>query len=194
SQESTIQKNEIELRSDFDGTMIEKESIPLEVLAYFFWKPKNKFSFALEIIKEYEIYKKTGNIEKVYSLFRGCPVEILENITPKLYLNDRWIKLVERLGLQEMALVSRNIKSFITKFVREQSLPVKIGSIIANSPEIENGVYTGRVIPRVSNANLANLVKKGIYICGEDEKRILERAGLHPKKVKEKGLFIYEKR
>jgi hypothetical protein len=188
------QKNEIENRSDFDGTMIEKESIPLEVLAYLSWKPQNKFSFALEIFKEYEAYKRTEDIEKVYSLFKGCPIEILENITPKIYLNDKWIKLVERLGLQEMTVVSRNIESVIAKFVREQSLPVKIKSIIANNPEIENGVYTGRIIPKVNNVNLAGLVKKGIYICGEEEKRILEKAGLYPKKVKEKGLFIYEKR
>ena len=191
--EKVFQKKKEKVLTDFDKTMIIEESI-LKCIKACFSESPNQLKFARELIRNYREYKKNSDIQEVYKLFGGCPVNVLEQITTSLHINDEWYNLIERLGLKEITIVSRNIESLISKYVREQSLPVRVESIIANNPEIENGVYTGRVISKVNNANLASLVKGEIYICGEEEKRILEKAGLYPKSVKEKGLFIYEKR
>jgi hypothetical protein len=179
--------------TDFDKTMIVEDSI-LKCLKVCLSESSDRFKFARELIRGYRAYRKNLDIQEVYKLFIGSSTNVLEQVTASLHINDEWMKLTERLGLPEMTILSRNMGEFIAKYVREQFLPVRVESIVANYPEVDRGHYTGRIIPIVSNENLARLVKEDIYICGEDEKRILEKADLHPKSVKEKGLFIYEKR
>ncbi|MEK6913670.1 MAG: hypothetical protein AABW47_03290 [Nanoarchaeota archaeon] len=179
--------------SDFDKTIIIEDSI-LKCIKVCFSESPNQLKFVGELVRNYRAYQKSSDVQEVYKLFGGCPVNVLEQVTTSLHINDEWMKLVERLGLLECTILSRNIREFITKYIKEQYLPIEIESIVANYPEIYRGFYTGRIIPTVSNENLARLVKEDMYICGEEEKRILEKSGLSAKSVKERGLFIYEKR
>ena len=62
--------------------------------------------------------------------------------------------------------------------------------VAANKPEVEGGIYTGDAQIFVNNNNLETIVESKEYICGRNEKKILESTEYYPSFSK-KGLFIF---
>ena len=185
---------DVDVLTDFDGTMIKEQSQYLEVLAYFFFRNQKHIQFAKEVIKEYVDYKRNSNVQGFYSLFRGCPVEILDKIVKRLYQDEAWNGLVENLKPKKIGVISRNNKRIISEYLKQLNYPsTKINLVAANNPEIKDGVYTGEAQIIIDNNNLAEFIGKREYICREEEKRIVEKSGIDCKRFKG-GLYICKRR
>ena len=181
---------EVDVLTDFDGTMIKEQSQYIEILAYFFFRNQKHIRFAKEVAKEYVDYKRNSNIQGFYSLFRGCPVEILDKIVKRLYQDGAWNELVEKLKPKKIGVVSRNNNRIISEYIQQLNYPLtKVNLVAANNPEIKNGVYTGEAQIVIDNNNLAEFIGKKEYICREEEKRIVEKSGIDCKRLKG-GLYI----
>lgn len=181
---------EVDILTDFDGTMIKEESTLLQAYSYFF-NSKNKLHFMKDIFEDYRNYKKSGDVSFFYALFKGCPVNIIDNVVNKCHQSRNWNKLIEKLRPQKIGIVSRNRQGFIIKYL-DNFNRAEINITAANKPEIENGIYTGKVEIIVNNNNLIDFVKEKDYICGKDEIKILEKFGIYPKKT-DTGLYICSK-
>jgi hypothetical protein len=185
---------DVDILTDFDGTMIKEESQYVEVLAYFFSKHNNRLEFAKEMFNMYKNYKKNGEVCNFYSLLKGCSVEVLDRITGWISQNEKWNKLIEFLKPQKIGIVSRNNKKIISKYLDELNYQsAEISLVAANNPEINEDFYTGKVEIIVNNKNLIDFIGKKEYICDVEEKDILEKLGAYPKKIKG-GLYICEGR
>jgi hypothetical protein len=183
-----------DILTDFDGTMIREESQYLEILAYFLFRGHSHIKFVKEVAKEYLDYKRTKNVSGFYSLFKGCPVEVLDKVARKLSQNEEWDELIEKEKPEKIGVLSRNNWRIISEYLNRLNYPSgKINIAAANIPEIENGIYTGKSKISVNNANLASLIGKKEYICREEEKRIVEKSGINCKRLKG-GLYICKKR
>ena len=147
---------DVDVLTDFDGTMIKEQSQYLEILAYFFFRNQKHIRFAKEVAKEYVDYKRNSNIKGFYSLFRGCPVEILDKIIKRLYQDEAWNELVEKLKPKKIGVISRNNNRIISEYIQQLNYPLtKVNLVAANNPEIKNGVYTGEAQIVIDNNNLA---------------------------------------
>lgn len=181
---------DVDVLTDFDGTMIKEQSQYLEVLAYFFFRNQKHIRFAKEVAKEYVDYKKNSNIRGFYSLFKGCPVETLDKIVKRLDQDEAWNELVEKLKPKKIGVISRNNNRIISEYIQQLNYPSsRISITAANIPEIKNGVYTGEAEIIIDNNNLADFIGKREYICREEEKRIVEKSGIDCKRLKG-GLYI----
>ncbi len=184
---------EVDILTDFDGTMIKEESEYLAILAYFF-RNSHRVKFLKDVAKEYVDYKKTKNVERYFSLFEGCPIETIDNLVRHLHQNEEWNEAIQKLGIREVGIVSRNNQRIISRYLEGLNLSyVETSLVAANNPESRNGVYTGRAKINVSNENLANIIGKKEYLCREEEKRIIEKSGIDCKRLKG-GLYICKKR
>ena len=184
---------EVDLLTDFDGTMIREESEYMEILAYFLRNPHHA-RFLKEVAKEYVDYKKTKEVAGFFSLFRGCPIEVLDSLVGKIHQNEEWNEAVEKLGTENIGVLSRNNERIISKYIEQLNLPyTKVILAAANRPEIREGVYTGGAQIIVNNQTLASCIGEKEYICGEEEKRIIEREDMDCKKLKGR-LYICKKR
>lgn len=182
-----------DILTDFDGTMIKEESEYMEILAYFL-KNSHHATFLKDVIKEYIDYKKTQDVSQFYSLFKGCPVEILDNIVKHVHQDEEWNELIEKIGVKKVGIISRNNGRVISKYLDRLNFPyAEINLVAANNPEIKDGIYTGKVEMIVDNKNLADFIGKKEYICKAEEKRIIEKSGIDCKRLKG-GLYICKKR
>jgi phosphoserine phosphatase len=181
----------VDLLTDLDGTMIREESQYMEVLALMFQNYQRPFSFTKELIKGYKDYKKNDDLNGFYSLFKNCPVEVLDEITKGFTLNPKWDKSIQELKPNNIGVVSRNSTRIISKYLEQLNYPISnIGLTAANIPEIKNGIYTGNVEIVVNNRNLADFINKKPYICGKEEKRIVEKSeGIQSERLKS-GLYL----
>jgi hypothetical protein len=190
---SNIQK--VDFLTDFDRCMIKEESPYKQVFAYFLYLHGfTRMNFLKESIKKYKDYKESGNVSIFYSLFAGCPVEVLDKTVEKYNQNKKWNSLVENL---KIGIVSRNSSRIISKYLNLNSEKFKeqnseINIVAANKPEIEDNVCTGNVELIVNNSDLVDYVKEKDYICGDDEKKILDDSGIHSMKLGN-GLYICSK-
>lgn len=194
---SEILKNKIcsvDILTDFDEVMIKEQSMYMQLHAYFsFLSLRGKCNFSGKLIKAYKNYKRTRDVSCVYSLFAGCPVEIIEEIVPRIKQNSRWSNLIQKLNVKRVGIISRNSVRIISKylnFAKESFRDIDLRIVVTNEPEIERGIYTGRVKLFVNNDNLKDFVYDKGYICGKDEKRILESQGFAQPSF-ENGLFIF---
>jgi len=184
---------EVDILSDFDGTMV-KGGIPYKGILIYLLLQECPFNFFKEITKNYSEYKKTQNPKEFYKLFKGCPVEILDHIAESMHQNEEWNKLILNLNPQKVGVISRNSKRLISKYLElNDNLPASIKLIIANEPEIDNGKYTGEANIFVSPINLNRLTRTKPYICGKEEKRILEKQDIYIKRTSNSGLYICER-
>lgn len=201
NREGKIQKSieekieDADILTDFDGTMIREESQYLEILAYFLFRDHNHIKFVKEVAKEYLDYKRTKNVSGFYSLFKGCPVEVLDKVARKLSQKEEWDELIEKEKPEKVGVLSRNNWRIISEYLSQLNYPSsKINIAVANIPEIENGIYTGKSKISVGNENLAFLIGKKEYICKEEEKRIIEKSDDFNCKRLKGGLYICKKR
>lgn len=175
--------NSVDVLTDFDEVIIKEQSIYMQLHAYFsFLSLREKWSFSRKLIEAYQDYKRTEDVSFAYSLLAGCPVSIIDGIVPYLKQNQKWRDLINRLNVKKVGIISRNNAGIISKyldFARECFADVDLEIVAANEPEIEEGIYTGRVELSVSNNNLEDFVYDKGYICGIDEKRILEPQGFN---------------
>lgn len=191
---SKIEK--VDFLTDFDRCMIKEESPSKQVFAYFLYLHGCiRMNFIKESIEKYRDYKKNGDVRIFYSLFSGCPVEIIDKTVDRYKQNRKWNRLVEKL---KIGIVSRNSYGIISKYLNLNSKKLKeqnseINIVAANNPEIKNNVYTGNVELIVNNCDLVSYVKEKDYICGDDEKKILENSGIHFMKMGN-GLYICSKK
>ena len=155
-------------------------------------------NFLKESIKKYKDYKESGNVSIFYSLFAGCPVEVLDKTVEKYNQNKYWDELIDKENFRKIGIISRNNYRIILKYLNLNSEKFKeqnseINIVATNKPEIENNVYIGNVKLIVNNSDLVDYVKEKDYICSSDEKKILENSGIHSIKIGN-GLYICRKR
>jgi len=181
---------DVDILTDFDGTMIREESQYVEVLTYFFHK-SNKIGFVKEVLKEYQNCKKKEDIKGFYSLFKGCPVETLDRLVKVINQNKKWDNLIESLKPKKIGIISRNSERFISKYLDELDYrPAEISLVAANIPEIAEEVYTGKVEMIVDNKNLIDFIGKKEYICDEEEREIIEKSeNIRSERLKN-GLYL----
>jgi len=195
--ENHINKMEKELESvdiltDFDGTMVRGETQYKEVLSYLL-KQNCPLKFLGEVFREYVQYQKTKDPSEFYKLFRGCPVEVLDKVASSIHQNEEWNKLISKLHPQEVGIASRNNKRIISHYLNSaQNLPSNIKIVAANEPEINQTSYTGKSDISVNFQILAEMAMKKPYICGREEKSVLEREGIYATNMGH-GLYICEK-
>ena len=186
--------NSVDVLTDFDEVMIKNQSIYMELHAYWsFLSLKEKWSFSKKLIEAYKDYKRTGDVSSVYFLFEGCPVEVIDEIVPNIKQNPKWSDLIHKLNVKKVGIVSRNSTRIISQylnFTKESFTDIDLQIIAANEPEIERGNYTGSINLFVSDDNLKDFVYDKCYICGADEKRILELEGF-VQPFSENGLFVF---
>lgn len=175
---------EVDILTDFDGTMIKEDSVSMQIYTYFFYKKDNHIGFIKNILKGY-INK---DIHCFYSLFNGCPIEIIDNIVKKFHQNERWEKLIEELKPKRIGTISRNNKRIILKHL-DNLQDKNINLIAANKPEINNNLYTGKAEVIVDNKRLIDLIKGKEYICAREERNILKEFGVYSTKL-DKNLYI----
>jgi len=172
---------ESDILTDFDEVVINGQSVYRQLFAYFLYlNDYGRMNFTGELIKNYMNYKKGGNISAFYSIFAGCPVEVVDKTVGKNRQNERWNNLINKLKLKKPGIVSRNSFRIISRDLdsgRFDKNDFKIKIVAANEPEIVNDVYTGEVNLIVTNNNLIDFVREKDYIHGEDEKKILESFG-----------------
>jgi phosphoserine phosphatase len=182
---------EVDILTDFDGTMIKNESQYLQVYAYLVYSIGNNHSNLIKkVMKGHINYKKNKDVSVFYSVLKGCPTDILDNIVSRCKQNEKWNTLLTKLNPKKVGIVSRNNGRFILKYLdmqKNQSWEINITA--ANKPEIENDIYTGEVEVIVNNNNLIDFIRKKDYICGKDEIKILEKFGVYSKKT-DTGLYI----
>jgi hypothetical protein len=185
---------EVDILTDFDGTMIKEESQYLQVYAYLLYSLGNNCSDLIKkVFRGYRDYKKNKDVSVFYSVLKGCPVNILDDIVFKCKKNEKWEKLLVKLKPQKIGIVSRNNNKFILKYLdtqKNQSWTINITA--ANKPEIKDEIYTSKVEIIVDDSNLIDFVREKDYICGKDEIKILENFGVYPKKT-DTGLYICSK-
>jgi hypothetical protein len=182
----------VDLLTDFDGTMIKEESEYIELLMLFFTQHKNHFNFLKDLFIEYCDYRKTKDVRGFYALFKYCPVKTFDKIANLVTINNQWKKSIEEeLKPKEVGILSRNNQRIISGCLENFNYPnAKISLVAANNPKVENGFYTGEVDVSVDNYNLADFMDGKGYICGDEEKRILEKSeGIHCERLKS-GLYI----
>jgi hypothetical protein len=186
--------NSVDILTDFDEVMIREQSIYMQLHSYFSFLPlKEKWGFSKNLIEAYKNYKRTEDVSLVYSLFAGCFVEVIDEIVPSLKQNLKWSDLINKLNVKKVGIISRNSTRIISKyldFAKEFFVDMDVRIIAANELEIENGIYTGRAKLLVNNDNLKDFVYDKGYICGKDEKRILESQGFS-QPFSENDLFIF---
>ncbi|VVB83279.1 Uncharacterised protein [uncultured archaeon] len=199
NREGKIQKSieekieDADILTDFDGTMIREESQYLEILAYFLFKDHNHIKFVKEVAKEYLDYKKNKDVSGFYSLFKGCPVKVLDKVVKRLSQNEEWDELIKKEKPGNVGVLSRNNWRIISGYLNQLNYPSgKITIAAANIPEIENGIYTGKSKISVSNENLAFLIGKKEYICKEEERKIIG-GDFNCKRLKG-GIYICKKK
>jgi hypothetical protein len=185
---------EVNVLTDFDETMIENQSHYTQI--YIYLKTKNFYAihFGSKLLWRLIKYKKTGDLSFFYSIFEGCPVEVLDKTVKKLKQNEEWNNLIEKLKPEKIGIVSRNNQRIILNYLTNlKEKPAEIIITAANVPETKDGFYTGRVKLNVKNENLIDFVKKKEYICSEEEKKILENyEDINFEKVTS-GLYIFYK-
>jgi len=182
---------DVDIISDFDKTMIKEESPYIQIINSLKCTENNFFGSTKKVITAYLKYNHTKDLSFFYSIFRGCPREIIEDTSNKLKQNEEWEKLIEKINPSRVGIVSRNNHDIISKYlekIKGNGFP-DIEIIAANKPETEEGFYTGNVELVVDNKNLIDFIKKKDYICGSNEKRILDNLDLYFKKAGE-GLYI----
>ena len=150
-----------------------------------------RVNFTKKLIKGFYCYNVTKDVGIFYSLLKGCPVEVLNEIVNKFHKNKGWDLLIEELGHPKVGIVSRNHLKIITDYLDKFEQPTEIDVIAANMPETKNGIYTGKVKIIVDNKNLESFVRKKDYICREERK--LFNYEFTSKKVGH-GLWICSKR
>jgi len=92
-----------------------------------------------------------------------------------------------------VGVVSRNNARIVSKYLdlaKDLFEDIKVDLVLANELEIQDNKYTGKGEILVNNSNLGELIQDKLYICGRDEKRILESQGFPPPSF-EKGLFMF---
>ncbi|MCK5043872.1 hypothetical protein KAR52_02635 [Candidatus Pacearchaeota archaeon] len=186
--------NEVDILTDFDGTMIKEESQYLQIYAYLSYSMGNNcLNLIKKVAKGYKDYKKNKDVSVFYSVLKGCPTNVLDDVVFRCKQNEKWNRLLAELKPQKVGVVSRNNNKFILKYLDlQKNQSWKINIIAANKPEIENEIYTGKAEIIVNNNNLIEFVRKKDYICGRDEIKILENFGIHYKKTNT-GLYICSK-
>lgn len=186
---------EVDILTDFDKTMIKEQSAYVQIFSYINYLFKQHSyrdlkNVGIEILH----YGISKDIKNFFSLFKGCPIEVIDKSTNELRQKDEWFNFIDGLNPEKIGIVSQNNKRFIEKYLNKIKLPYKIKVKRANIPEIKNGIYTGNAKIYVNNNNLVNFVKGKDYICGRYEKKILENHGdLNFEKVAS-GLYICYKR
>lgn len=185
----------VDILSDFDEVMVKGQNAYREVFAYFLYLPiLEKIKFMEKARRKYFEYMKTGNVRTFYEMFEGCPVEVVDKVVPNFKQNEKWYRLAEGL---KVGVVSRNNRRLILKYIIShlsefEKQHIKADIIATNEPEIAGNVYTGNVEIKVNNNNLIDFVREKDYICGDDEKRILEHFGVNSLKAGD-GLYICSK-
>ncbi len=180
---------EAEILSDFDKTEISEESAYSEVFAYLRNRPD--ISLLKNIISTYVRYKRTGDVKDFYSLFHGCPVEVLDQIALKLHQRQEWEELMQKERIKKVGIVSRNNKRIIQKFIENPKHPgLELSIVAANIPEIKDGIYTGKVEVIVNNENLSTFISDKGYICRNEERRIVEKDEGIRSESKRNGFYI----
>ncbi|MAG50752.1 hypothetical protein CL621_03910 [archaeon] len=175
----------VDILSDFDEVMIKGQSAYKEVLTYFWSLPiVDNIKFIERAKEKYFEYIETGDVRAFYELLSGCQVKVLDRVANKLKKNKRWHNLV---GNTKVGIVSRNNRRIILKYLKLNSIDAEI--IAANEPEILGDIYTGNVDIIVNNDKLVDFVKEKDYICGDEEKEILEGFGIDSIKL-DKGIYI----
>jgi len=182
---STIE--EVDILTDFDNTMIKEQSFYKQILAYFLYLNNfDRLSFLGKLIKNYGKCR-TKDVHFFYSMFAGCPVEVVDKTVYKCTQNMYWDELIDKLGVGSIGIVSRSNQRLISKYLNlkfeEQYIEMNI--VAANKPEIKDNVYTGDVKLIVTNDNLIDFVREKDYICGREEKKILESFG-------DSGIYIID--
>jgi hypothetical protein len=174
---------EADVLTDFDRTMVREQTPYIEAILYLAHNPN--FKKISGLFKKFIKYKQKKDARYFYSFFEGCPVEVLDRTLEFIHPNEDWERLVEREGIEKVGIVSRNSVRIISEYV-EQFHPKYISPelIVANIPEIKDGIYTGKVDLQVELRNLARVIKKKPYICGKEERKALEDAGMYCKSTK----------
>ncbi len=185
---------DMDMLTDFDGTMIIERSPYIQTFNYisYLWEQHSYKNLRKVIIKilRYEISK---DIRNFFYLFEECPIEVIDKSTDKLRQNDEWLNVIERLKPEKIGIVSRNNRGFIKRYLDTKELSDKVKIIVANVPEIKNGIYTGNVKLYVNNGNIRDIIGKKEYICGKEEMKILKNFEMFSKNLK-RGLYICSKK
>ena len=170
----------VDVLSDFDKTMIRKESAYRELFAYFSHLPCDKrVGLLRKLIKNFHDCRKR-DLVFFYSLFRGCPVEVIDKTVDKNRQNKNWDELIDKENFKEIGIVSQNNQGIILEYLnlkKSEEQHVKVKMVAANEPEIVDGIYTGKVTLNVTRNNLIDFVREKDFIHGIYEKRILESFG-----------------
>jgi len=174
--------------------MIKEQSPYLQLYSYYsslenFHKRVN---FTKKVIQGFYYYNITEDGSIFYSLLKGCPVEVIDDVINKCHQNKKWDLLIEKLGQPRVGIISRNNVKIITDYLDKFEQPTEIDIISANIPEIKNGIYTGKVKIIVGNKDLENFVRKKDYICKE-ERKFLDDTEFTSKKMGY-GLWICSKK
>ncbi len=185
--ESATEK--VDILTDFDEVMINGHSKYKQIFARLLCLSVTDNIKFIEKVKENHIkYMETGDVRFFYELFEGCPVEELDKVANRLRKNKRWHRLFNG---KKVGIVSRNNRRIISKYLSLNSIDVDI--VAANEPEIIGEVYTGKVELVVNNNNLIDFVERKDYICGDEEREILDGFGIGSINL-DKGIYLCSKK
>ena len=175
----------VDVLSDFDKTMIRKESAYRELFAYFSYLPCDKrVGLLRRLVKNFQNCKKR-DLVFFYSLFKGCPIEVIDKTVDRNRQNENWDELIDKENFGEIGTVSQNNYRIISGYLnlkKSEEQHIKVKMVAANEPEIVDGIYTGKVTLNVTKNNLIDFVREKDFIHGVYEKRILESfedSGIH---------------
>ncbi len=186
----------VDILTDFDEVMIKGQSPYVQIFAYFLHLDNHdRISLIKRLVKSHKDYKKDKDVSTFYSILAGCPVEVIDKTVSKYKQNKRWDKVINKLNLGKVGVISRNNDRIIVRYLNLKKLEesfIETRVIAANNPEIKDDIYTGNVELIVNNDNLVDFVKEKDYICGREEKEILENSGINSIKI-DNGLYICTK-
>ncbi|MCK9567963.1 hypothetical protein M0R72_03330 [Candidatus Pacearchaeota archaeon] len=197
SEENTLRKelSTIDILTDFDDTYIRENSAILAVINYFLASP-NPLRFLKNTVKGGLEYLEKKDLHSLFYLLKGCPMKLIYGVAKQLHINEEWEQIINSLGIKSVGIVSRNDYGIILKSLAslDEGLTKK-QIILANKLQTYQGNCTGDIDVIIDDTNLGKKIKESgkDYICRQQEEKILEKAGLYPKKVKS-GFYIYEKR
>ena len=182
--------------TDFDDTII-----PTHMIYRHFWNNfshlplDKKLKVSVELFEALAVYKSTGNLFGIFSLFQGYSDEEIKQVHCQ-EINPLWASLAMEHDYKNIGIVSRNARQFIELPVKEinnliEGLHLEI--IVANELEFVDGVCTGESEIFVNENTLWDMVKDKPYICGRDELKLFKKKEVPYVAEKIDYLFICSK-
>ncbi|MCK5150092.1 hypothetical protein KAJ87_04165 [Candidatus Pacearchaeota archaeon] len=192
SEEVKSKIEKVDVLTDYDGTMVKEQGMYNLVFAYFLsLSGLNRINFVKNAVLTYKDYRKNNDVRPFYSLLKDCPVKVIDKVVEKYSPNWVWNGCV---GNLKMGIVSRNNHEIISEYLKIKKDPSEVEIVAANKPKIENGVYTGEVELIVNNGNLVKFVEKKDYLCGKEERKILESYFKINFRKEGEGLYLCSKK